>query len=143
MKDLPLQNIPELIKEAVKRASDVEVELVLEKEEKDYWMYENKGSGNKYLIQTSQKFDLFGFMSFKDDFPEASLYIYIGPQFLFIYLGDKFRIAYTNKSDWDCTKFKELNQEHQWCSALILFQRIGGIIFDYKSWTLIDKDMAK
>lgn len=144
MFELMIPTIPAVIKEIVKRESGDDAIVKFEANGDDCQLYLNPESNNHYLVQTSARFDLFGFMCFKENYTVAdvSVFIYMGPMFVFVYFRDKLvKDFQTMIQEWDCSKFPELNQQHKWCSALLLFQRIGGIIYDYKSWTLVDKEI--
>ena len=144
MFELMIPTIPDVIKEIVKRESGDDVIVKFEANGDDCQIYVNPETCNRYLVQTSMKFDLFGFMSFKETYTVAdvSVFIYMGPMFVFVYFKDKLVMDFqTMIEEWDCSKFPELDQKHKWASALLLFNRIGGIIYNYKDWTLVDKEM--
>jgi len=144
MFELMIPNITEIITKVVKLESGDDSNLKLEASLDDAQIYFNSFTGNKYLTQTSMRFDLFGFISFKDKYvlSDISVYVFIGPMFVFVYFRDKLVMDFqTMIQQWDCSKFSELDQQHKWASALLLFNRIGGIIYNYKDWTLVDKDM--
>jgi len=146
MFDLMLPNIPtipSIIQETIKRDTGNDMELEFIKGTDFYALYKNKETSRKYLVQTSRHFDLFGFMSFNGEtLPIADAYIYIGMQYIFIFFGDALINDWKTSGKWDM-KSEGLDKDHVWTSGFLLFDRIGGIIYDYKEGVLVERKVEE
>jgi len=140
MLDLILPNMMGVIKETMKKEGGGESKLILSERTNDYEIYTNADTKSRYLVQCSKKYDLFGFQNYKESFPVVGTYIYLGTEFIFIHFADQLVNDFKISGRWD-KKMRdgETDAEQWWTSSFMLFERIGGIIYDYRSWELVDR----
>jgi hypothetical protein len=138
MYDLIYPNITEIIKDVFKRDTGQDCEIVQETQASDYWIFVNNQTKARYLVQSSAKYDLFGMQDWKPDYPQVDAYIYVGPMYIFIQFAGKL-VSYFGKFG---NAASDANGR-LWTSSLMLFQGIGGIIYDYRKGELVDKDIEK
>jgi hypothetical protein len=140
MLDLILPNTLGIIKETMKRENGGDGRIVLTERTKDYEIYVNDDTCSKYLVQCSNKYDLFGFQNYKETFPIVDTYIYLGIRFIFIHLAYQLVNDFKTSGKWDKrTRDGEVDAEQWWTPSFILFNRIGGIIYDFQDWALVDR----
>lgn len=78
MNDLVLPDVGKIIKDTIKTDMDCDCRLTKVDNNADYMIYVNDLTGSRYLVQVSQVYDLFGQQDYREDYPEADTYIYIG-----------------------------------------------------------------
>lgn len=141
MLDLILPNTLAIIKETMSREGGGDSKIILSGRTNDYETYTNTGTQSRYLVQCSKKYDIFGFQNYKEDFPVANTYIYLGTEFIFIHFADKLVNDFkTCQHVWSKTMRDGTPDENQWwTSSFMLFERIGGIIYQYQDWELVDR----
>ena len=142
MLDLVLPNTLMIIKETMKREGAGDCKIVLTERTNDYEIYTNADTGSKYLVQCSNKYDLFSFQNYKDTFPVVDTYICLGIRFIFIYFAEQLVNDFKTSGNWD-KKMRDgtPDAEQWWTSAFMLFERIGGIIYDYRDWVIVDRKL--
>lgn len=139
MLDLILPNTLGIIKETMKRENG-EGKIVLTERTNDYEIYMNSDTGSKYLVQCSKKYDLFGFQNYKETFPIVDTYVYLGVRFIFIHFADQLVNDFKTSGKWDRRmRDGEVDTGQWWTPSFILFERIGGILYDYQDWALVDR----
>jgi len=140
MLDLILPNTLAIIKETMKREGGGDSKLILSERTDDYEIYTNADTNSRYLVQCSNKYDLFGFQNYKETFPIVDTYIYLGIRFIFIHFAEQLVNDFKTSGKWD-KKMRngEPDAEQWWTPSFILFNRIGGILWDFRDWLLVDK----
>jgi hypothetical protein len=141
MLELILPNLTTIIKETIKHDSpEADVSNIkMIRHESDFEIYFNAITNSSYLVQTSSKYDMFGFQNYKDDFPGTGLCIYVGARNIIINFGDDIRKDIL-AGHWDKTgRLSDTDTTQWWTPSFMLFNRIGGIIWDRIDWQLIDR----
>ena len=138
MLDLILPDTARVICDVFKKDTGENCELVLEALDPDYSIYVNKATGARYLVQVSKTYDLFGFQNYNEDFPKVDAYIYIGFRVMIIQFADKLLKDWEEYDLW----IPSGKKEKEWlCASFLLFNRIGGLIYDYRELELVDKNL--
>ncbi len=140
MLDLILPNTLTIIKETMKKDIGNDFKIKLVSREKDYEIYVNEETDSKYLVQCSGKYDLFGFQNYKESFPVVNTYIYISIRFIMIHFAEALVADFKTSGKWD-KKMRDgtPDPDQWWTPSFLLFERIGGIIYDYRDWQLVDR----
>lgn len=143
MLDLILPSVVNIIKDTMKREGAGESKIVLTERTNDYEIYTNTDTDSRYLVQCSNKYDLFSFQNYKDTFPVVDTYICLGIRFIFIYFAEQLVNDFKTSKQW-AHKMRdgEPDAEQYWTSAFMLFERIGGIIYDYRDGVLVDRKIG-
>jgi hypothetical protein len=140
MFEIAIPGIPDIIKEFVRRESGEDIIVKYVAAFDDCQVFDNINTGSRYLVQTSEKFDILGFLSMKESYTtqNASVYVFLGPTYILVHFGEALTNDFlTNRGEWECEKSAK---GHSWASEFITFQRLGGIIYNYKDWTLVDRE---
>jgi hypothetical protein len=138
MLDLILPDTAKVIRDVFKKDTGEDCELVLEKLDPDYSVYVNKATSARYLVQVSKTYDLFGFQNYCEDFPRVDAYIYIGFRVMIIQFADKLVKDWEEYDTW----IPSSKKEKEWlASSFLLFDRIGGIVYDWQTKELVDKKL--
>ncbi len=140
MLDLILPDTLAIIKETMKRDRGVDCSIKLVERTDDYEIYVNIETNSRYLVQCSHKYDLFGFQNYRETFPAVDTFIYIGVRFIFIHFAEPMIKEFlegtrARKAMRDGTP----DPSQWWTPSFLLFESIGGIIYDYKDWVLVDR----
>lgn len=140
MLDLILPNAQSIIKETFKKDTGNDCSLKIYGNTVDFDLYSNPNTNRTYLVQCSHKYDLFGFQNYKDSFPEVDTYIYVGVRFIMIHFADLL-VKCFKRSDWVRNAMRDGTPDatQSWIPSMRLFNDIGGIIYDYQDWVLVDR----
>lgn len=140
MLDLILPDAQKIIKETMKRDRGADCPIKLIERTNDYEIYVNPETNSRYLVQCSHKYDLFGFQNYRDTFPVVDTYIYIGIRFIFIHFAEAMISDFKNSGKArNAMRDGTPDDSQLWTPSFILFNNIGGIIYDYKDWVLVDR----